>query len=255
MFSVSNRNHLPAARLSRRELLRVGALGLSGLTLADLLRHEATAADSEHPTAGTKAKRRKSVIYVVLNGGPSHIDMWDLKPQAPAEYRGPFSPIATRLPGVQICEHMPRQAALLDRAALVRGIRSVENDHYLSEVYTGLPRSSGKRPAFGSIVSRLAPTHFALPTYVSLNETSDLFDYEKPHYAGAGHAPFRPFKESLSDLTPVKNMEQAVGEPQGAARRVRQPAPPTGSARRFFVWRPRPVSGSGVGDDRVAEGA
>ena len=97
---------------------------------------------------------------------------------------------------------------MLDRAALVRGIRSVENDHYLSEVYTGLSRSSGKRPAFGSIVSRLAPTQFALPTYVSLNETSDLFDYEKPHYAGAGHVPFRPFKESLSDFTPVKNLEQ-----------------------------------------------
>ena len=144
MFRVSNRNHPPAGRLSRRELLRVGALGLVGLTLADLLRHEAAATDSAHSSV-TKAKRPKSVIYVVLNGGPSHIDMWDLKPQAPAEYRGPFSPIATKLPGVQICEHMPRQAALLDRATLVRGIRSVENDHYLSEVYTGLPRSAGKR--------------------------------------------------------------------------------------------------------------
>ncbi|MEK6257107.1 MAG: DUF1501 domain-containing protein [Planctomycetota bacterium] len=207
MFSVSNRNHPPSSHLSRRELLRVGALGLSGLTLADLLRHEATAADSAQPAA-TNGKRSKSVIYIVLNGGPSHIDMWDLKPQAPAEHRGPFSPIATKLPGVQICEHMPRQAAMLDRAALVRGIRSVENDHYLSEVYTGLPRSAGKRPAFGSIISRLAPTQFALPTYVSMNETSDLFDYEKPHYAGAGHAPFRPFHESLRDLTPVKNLEQ-----------------------------------------------
>ena len=145
MFSVSNRNHPPSSRLSRRELLRVGALGLSGLSLADLLRLEATAADSEHPTSATKAKRPKSVIYVVLNGGPSHIDMWDLKSQAPSEYRGPFSPIATKLPGVQICEHMPRQAAMMDRATLVRGIRSVENDHYLSEVYTGLPRSAGKR--------------------------------------------------------------------------------------------------------------
>ena len=75
MFSVSNRNQPHSGRLSRRELLRVGALGLSGLTLTDLLRHEATAAGSELQTAGTKAKRRKSVIYVVLNGGTSHIDM------------------------------------------------------------------------------------------------------------------------------------------------------------------------------------
>lgn len=185
--------------LSRREMLRVGALGLGGVTLADLLRADAVADSRQRP---------KSVIYVVLTGGPSHIDMWDLKPQAPVEYRGPFSPISTSLTGVQICEHMPRQAAMMDRTALVRGIRSVENDHYLSEVYTGLPRGAGKRPALGSVVSRLAPTQAALPTYVSLSETSDPFDYEKPYYVGAGHAPFRPFKESLSDLTPVKNLEQ-----------------------------------------------
>lgn len=200
MLRLANRNLAQSSSLSRRELLRVGALGLGGLTLADLLRQEATA---------NVPRRPKSVIYVVLNGGPSHIDMWDLKPQAPLEYRGPFSPIATSLAGVQICEHMPRQAAMMDRTALVRGVRSVENDHYLSEVYSGLPRTSGKRPAFGSIVSKLAPTQAALPTYVSLNESnSDLFDYEKPHYVGAGHAPFRPFKESLSDLTPVKNLGQ-----------------------------------------------
>lgn len=200
MLRLANRNLAQSFSLSRRELLRVGALGLGGLTLADLLRQEATAKVSQRP---------KSVIYVVLNGGPSHIDMWDLKPQAPLEYRGPFAPIATSLAGVQICEHMPRQAAMMDRTALVRGIRSVENDHYLSEVYSGLPRTSGKRPAFGSIISKLAPTQAALPTYVSLNESnSDLFDFEKPHYVGAGHAPFRPFKESLTDLTPVKNLEQ-----------------------------------------------
>ena len=185
------------------------ALGLAGLTLADLLRHEAIANQVRTSAyqAGT-ARRPKSVIYVVLSGGPSHIDMWDLKPQAPSEYRGPFSPISTSLPGAQICEHMPLQAAMMDRTALIRGIRSVENDHFLSEVYSGLPRSSGKRPAFGSIVSKLAPTQAALPTYVSLNESSGIFDYEKPHYVGAGHAPFRPFNETLSDLTPVKSLDQ-----------------------------------------------
>src|SRR5689334_8161816 len=130
-------NQFGSSRSSRRELLRVGALGLSGLTLADLLRHEAHAATS-NSQGSSSIGRPKSVIYVVLDGGPSHLDLWDLKPQAPTEYRGPFSPIATKLPGVQICEHMPLQAAMLDGAALVRGIRSVENDHYLSEVYTSL---------------------------------------------------------------------------------------------------------------------
>lgn len=202
MLRITNTSLTRSSRLSRRELLRVGALGLGGVTLVDLLRGAATG------SSGSPASRAKSVIYVVLNGGPSHIDLWDLKPQAPTEYRGPFTPVATSLPGVQICEHLPRQAEMMHRWALVRGIRSVENDHYLSEVYTGLPRGSGKRPSFGSIVSRQAPTTAALPTYVSLSESSDPFDYEKPYYAGAAHAPFRPFKESLGDLTPVKNLQQ-----------------------------------------------
>jgi len=77
----------------------------------------------------------------------------------------------------------------------------VENDHYLSEVYTGLPRTSGQRPAFGSAVSRLAGDSAALPAYVSLDEeTSDVFEFERPHYAGPGHAPFRPFAEALADM-------------------------------------------------------
>jgi hypothetical protein len=102
---------------------------------------------------------------------------------------------------------MPLQAAMMDRLALLRGIRSVENDHFLSEVYTGLPRVAGKRPAFGSVVSRLSQPSVLLP-YVSLDEpTTDQFEFEKPHYAGASHAPFRPFAESIEDLTPAKNLE------------------------------------------------
>src|SRR5262249_47533482 len=96
-----------------------------------------------------------------------------------------------------------------DQLALLRGVRSVENDHFLSEVYTGLPRTSGRRPAFGSVVSRLAPNQSALPTYVSLDRaTTDQFEYEKPYYAGSGHAPFRPFGDALQDLTPVRSLEQ-----------------------------------------------
>ncbi len=103
--------------LRRRDFNRIGGLGLSGLTLADLLRNEAR---------GANAGRPKSIIYVVLSGGPSHIDMYDLKPDAPDEYRGPFKPIATRLNGVRICELMPLQAQMMDQFALLRGVRSVE---------------------------------------------------------------------------------------------------------------------------------
>jgi hypothetical protein len=185
--------------VNRRTFLRVGALGAGGLGLADLLRNEARAETAERP---------KSLIYIVLGGGPSHIDMYDLKPDAPDEYRGPFRPIATSLTGVQICEHMPMQARIMDQLALLRGVRSVENDHFLSEVYTGLPRTAGRRPAFGSIVSRLAATDSTMPPYVSLHQSqTDEFEFEKPHYVGTGHAPFRPFGAVLENLTPPKSLD------------------------------------------------
>jgi Protein of unknown function (DUF1501) len=200
MLTFRGRGHRFCDGIHRREFLRIGALGLGDLTLAHLLRHEAR---------GGETGRARSVIYVVLGGGPSHIDMYDLKPDAPAEYRGEFRPIATRLPGVHICELMPLQARMMDQLALLRGIRSVENDHFLSEVYAGLPRTAGKRPAFGSVVSRLAGGDSALPPYVSLSRaTTDEFEFEKPFYAGSGHAPFRPFGEALDDLRPVKSLEQ-----------------------------------------------
>jgi hypothetical protein len=201
MFTVWGRNHRLCDGLSRREFVRVGGLGLGGLTLANLLQAEA----SGRSTTG----RPKSVIYVVLSGGISHIDTWDPKPEAPVEYRGEFNTIGTRLSGVRFCEYFPRQAEMLDRLAILRGVQSVENDHFLSEVYTGLPRTAGKRPAFGSVVSRLAPPSSALPPYVCLNEAGeDRFEFEKPHYAGAGHAPFRPFGDAIDNLSPVKSLER-----------------------------------------------
>jgi len=181
---------------TRREFLSAGALGLSGLTLPAVLR-----ADSANPR-----KSPKSVIYIVLSGGVSHIDTWDPKPDAPAEYRGEFGTIPTALPGVRLTDQFPRLAKHLDRFALLRGVKSVENDHFLSEVYTGLPRTSGQRPAFGSVASRLLGSD-KLPGYVSLNRNSgDRFEFEHPQYAGPTHAPFRPFGEALQNLTPVKDL-------------------------------------------------
>ena len=201
MFTIWGRQHQICSGIARREFLRVGALGLGGLSLPDLLRTQALGAATP--------QRAKSVIYIVLAGGPSHIDTWDPKPAAPVEYRGEFDTIATKLPGVRLCELMPRQAEIMDRLALLRGVRSVESDHYLSEVYTGLPRTSGKRPAFGSVVSRLATPGSPLPPYVCLNEGSnDQFEFEKPHYAGGGHAPFRPFGEALDNLAPVESLDR-----------------------------------------------
>ena len=186
--------------ITRRDVLRVGGLGAAGVTLAGLLRGEARAA--------SKPTRPKSVLYVVLDGGPSHVDMWDPKPGAPAEVRGPFGTIATKVPGVRFTELMPMQAGILDRLALLRGVQSVENDHFLSEVYSGLPRTAGKRPAFGSVVSRVCGGDALMPPYVSLSRpTTDQFEFEKPYYAGSHHAPFRPFGDAVEDLAPVKSLD------------------------------------------------
>ena len=196
MLTLFGRSHRVCGG-TRREFLRAGALGLGGLTLPHLLR-----ADTAHPN-----KSPKSVIYVVLSGGISHIDTWDPKPDAPAEFRGEFGTIPTKLPGVRFGEYFPHQAKMLDRFALLRGVQSVENDHFLSEVYAGLPRTSGQRPAFGSVASRLLGSTDKLPAYVSLSRNSDdRFEFEHPHYAGASHAPFRPFGEALDNLTPAKDL-------------------------------------------------
>jgi hypothetical protein len=201
VLAIPGPRHRLCDNLSRREFLRVGGLGAAGLTLADLYRHEAR--------ADVPARRPKSVIYVVLSGGVSHIDSWDLKPAAPAEFRGDFKPIRSKVPGIDVCELFPRQAALMDRLAVLRGVRSVENDHFLSEVYSGLPRSAGSRPAFGSVASRLLGGDSALPAYVSLDRpASGPFDFERPHYAGAAHGPFRPFGEAVDDLRPVKDLDR-----------------------------------------------
>ena len=198
MLTISGQGQRHCDGIGRRQFLRAGGLGVAGLTLADLLRAEARAA--------TPVKRPKSVIYVVLSGGLSHIDSWDLKPDAPAEFRGDFKPVRTRVPGIQICEHFPGQAGMMDRLTLLRGVRSVENDHYLSEVYSGLPRTAGRRPAFGSITSKLLGGPEAIPAYVSLDRPAGgPFDFEKPHYVGPAHAPFRPFDEAVDNLKPVRD--------------------------------------------------
>src|SRR5271165_1407385 len=100
-------------RLTRRDFLRVGALGLGGLTLADFLRLRGQGA--------VKPKSpHKAVILVCMEGGPSHIDMYDMKPDAPAEVRGEFKPIDTNVSGVRIGEHLPKQAKIVDKLAVVR---------------------------------------------------------------------------------------------------------------------------------------
>src|SRR5207245_2800047 len=107
--------------LTRREILRAGAIGLGGLTLPALLRLQEASA--------RPAAKARSVILLFLNGGPSHLDMWDLKPQAPEEIRGTFQPIRTSVPGVQISEHMPRMARLAHHYAILRSVSHSTPNH------------------------------------------------------------------------------------------------------------------------------
>ncbi|HEU0068680.1 MAG TPA: DUF1501 domain-containing protein, partial [Nitrospiraceae bacterium] len=189
-------------RLDRRSFLRMGALGLGGLTLADVLRLQAA--------EGSRATTAKSVIMVCLPGGPSHIDMYDPKPDAPVEYRGEFGVIPTNLPGLNFCEHMPLQAQIADKMSVMRGIKFLgRHDPY--ELLSGRPsartgeiRAGEKWPAFGSVVSRLrSDDATSVPPYVNLNDlrvVPDTDDPEVPRYLGPQHAPFRPTGPGLANL-------------------------------------------------------
>lgn len=185
--------------ITRREALRVGGLAFGGLTLADLLRGQASAASS--------VVRGKSVIMIWLRGAMSHIDSLDMKPNAPAEIRGEFQPIATNLPGVQICEYLPKHAQMMDKLAIVRGIKSIDlGDHTPHYILTGFP-DRGKRPVLGAIVSHLQPRSDGLPPYVSLMyKPPGLYDNEGPTYLGPAHRPFVPRSEGLANLSLAKSV-------------------------------------------------
>src|SRR4051812_40810357 len=126
MWSCSGPLRKCRTAVSRRDVLRVGALSLAGLSLADVLRLQASAATGSKLTSW----RNKSVIMIWMRGGPSHIDSFDMKPEAPAEIRGEFTPIATNVPGIEICQYMPLLAGVMDKLAIVRGIKSNDiGDH------------------------------------------------------------------------------------------------------------------------------
>lgn len=128
--------------LSRRNFLRLGALCAGGLALPDLLRLRAQ-------RAVNPARRGKSVIMIFLGGGPSQLDTYDMKPDAPSEFRGEFNPIRSNVPGMQMCELLPRQARIADKFAVVRTATWVEPDHQRFEVCTGFDKKN-RRPSFGS---------------------------------------------------------------------------------------------------------
>jgi hypothetical protein len=161
----------PAARPHRRQLLRAGALGLLGLTSADLFRLRARAAeDASAAEPGAANRRRNSCVFLFLFGGPSHIDLWDMKPQAPTEVRGEFRPIATNVPGIEVCEHLPRLAQTMDKVCLLRSMTHRMNVHgpACSEVFSGReyfgpPVTDEARPEDWPSLSSLAMRYGTAP--------------------------------------------------------------------------------------------
>ena len=159
---------------SRRGFLQTGLQGIAGLSLPALLRHRALASAVGQP------QRKTSVILFWLSGGPSHLDMWDPKPDAPSEIRGPFGSIPTKLPGVHVCEHLPLTAKLMDKLTILRAVDCSASDHTPITMQAGNPlarrtndgKDGGGYPSMGAIAAKFrGPNAPGLPGFVGLADS------------------------------------------------------------------------------------
>jgi uncharacterized protein (DUF1501 family) len=170
MLFIGHQRERTCQTLTRRAFLQAGGSTALGLSLADLLRCRAV--------GGTVTGSAKSVIFVWLWGGPSHIDTWDPKPDAPLEYRGPFSPIATKVAGIRICELFPRLAQLSDRFSIIRSMHTDSNDHGVAGTIGltgsmagaldlgGNSKTGNPRPTAGSVIARARGFRPPLPPFM-----------------------------------------------------------------------------------------
>src|SRR6266540_1485748 len=149
--------------VSRRNFIRIGALGLGGLALPQLLQAEA---------ASGIRRSHKAIIMIYLPGGPPHQDTFDLKLDAPSEIRGELKPIKTNVPGIQICEHLPKIAGMMDKFAIIRSLVGARDEHDASICQTGYNHSElnqNHAPCLGSVLSRLqGPVEKTVPAFVGL---------------------------------------------------------------------------------------
>ena len=183
-------------RRSRRSFLQIGSLAVGGMTLPKLLQAEALAGK----------RSQKSVIMIYMPGGPPHQDMYDLKMDAPVDVRGEFTPIHTKVDGIEICELLPRLASCMDRLVPIRSVVGATGEHYSFQCLTGRTHQvqpQGGWPEFGSVVTRLqGPTRPAVPAFVGLSPKMQHRPYNngKPGFLGPACAPFQPFGEGKDDL-------------------------------------------------------
>lgn len=197
---------VPVIDLGRRSFLKLGALALGGLNLPSFLERQALAGS---------AKSKASVIQVYMGGGPSHIDMYDMKPNAPLEIRGEFRSIATALPGVRICEHLPYQSKVLDKLAIVRSVchensSHLPASHWMMTGHQPTPdTTTNKNPSVGAIVSRLRGSNDpSMPAYVSIPKRQLL---GASAYLGPTHDPFTPESDPSKSDFAVANLQPPTG--------------------------------------------
>src|SRR5438132_801887 len=204
--------------IKRRDLLQIGALSALGLTLPDWLRIQAAQAAELSPARGGVAKTPGEVACILLwmNGGPSHIDTFDPKPDAPQEIRGEFGVIPTKLKGIYVAEHLPRLAQQIDKFSILRSVTSPDGSHetathYLLTGYPGNPAVS--YPSYGSVVAREKGYQNSLPPYALMGGYP--FGYGGAGYMGAVYNPFNvggdPASKSFSvkDVTPPAGVDLA----------------------------------------------
>jgi hypothetical protein len=207
MFSIRGKQYRSCDGISRRDLLKVGALSLGGLGLADWMRLSAQADPSQ--------RKDLSVILLWQGGGPSHLDMWDLKPEAPSEFRGTFSPIPSAVPGYQVSEHLPYSARVVDRLAILRSVSHPDSGHQSAShmLLTGYKPTNdipfNEVPSYGSIVSHeLGSKNAGFPAYVTLPHSGPGM---AASYLGVAYNPFETLGDPSSDSFSVRNLKLPNG--------------------------------------------
>lgn len=195
----------------RRDFLKAGTLGLMGLGLSNFLRMEKAAHAGSHvlPTKG----KAKSAVLLWMAGGPSHLDLWDLKPDAPAEIRGLFDPIKTNVPGIEISEILPKTAQIMDKVCLLRSMHTSEGahergTHLMNTGYQPLPGFAV--PAYGSAVSKLLGPAGALPPYIAV-PSSGKYGYGGAGFLGAAYDPFETGGNPASANFKVRDLDPPGG--------------------------------------------
>ena len=199
MLTINGKGSRLCDGMTRRDALKIGALGLGGMSLPDLLQAEQRAGISGS---------HKAVIMIYMCGAPPHQDMYDLKMEAPSGIRGPFHPIDTNVPGIQICEHMPMLAKVMDKCIPLRSLYGSPNGSHDSFIcYTGhsfVNQPPGDWPSMGAVVSKAqGATNVSVPPFVGLSPNTGHPPYGSPGhpgFLGISHGAFRPSGPSRANM-------------------------------------------------------